>query len=69
MRLLLVASPAVRSTPLSPSARSVTGLFEWRNIWIYLVADFIGGAVAAFVFLFVLPAEKEIGDIEAASTE
>ena len=47
----------------------VTGLFEWSNIWIYLIADFLGAAVAAFAFLFVLPAEKEIGDIEAASTE
>jgi aquaporin Z len=48
---------------------SVTGLFEWSNIWIYLVADFLGGAAAAFAFLYVLPAETEIGDIEAASTE
>jgi aquaporin Z len=48
---------------------SVTGLFEWSNIWIYLVADFLGGAAAAFAFLYVLPAEKEIGDIEAASTD
>ena len=47
----------------------VTGLFEWSNIWIYFLADFLGGAAAAFAFLFVLPAEKEIGDIEAASTE
>jgi aquaporin Z len=46
----------------------VTGLFEWSNIWIYFLADFLGGAAAAFAFLFVLPAEKEIGDIEAAST-
>ena len=46
----------------------VTGLFEWSNIWIYLIADFLGGAVAAFAFLFVLPAEKVTGDIEAAST-
>jgi len=46
----------------------VTGLFEWSNIWIYLIADFLGGAVAAWAFLFVLPAEKATGDIEAAST-
>jgi aquaporin Z len=46
----------------------VTGLFEWSNIWIYLIADFLGAAVAAWAFLFVLPAEKEAGDIEAAST-
>jgi aquaporin Z len=47
----------------------VTGLLQWSNIWIYLIADFLGGAVAAYAFLFVLPAEKIAGDIEAASTE
>jgi aquaporin Z len=47
----------------------VTGLFKWSNIWIYLIADFLGAAVAAVAFLYVLPGEKEIGDIEAASTE
>jgi aquaporin Z len=47
----------------------VTGLFEWSNIWIYWIGDFVGGGVAAFAFLFVLPGEKEMGDIEAAATE
>ena len=47
----------------------VTGLFQWSNIWIYLIADFLGAAAAAWLFLFVLPAEKELGDIEAAATE
>jgi aquaporin Z len=47
----------------------VTGLFEWSNIWVYLVADFLGAAVAAWAFLFVLPAEKATGDIEAAAAE
>jgi len=47
----------------------VTGLFEWSNIWIYLLADFLGAGVAAWAFLFVLPGEKEAGDIEAAATE
>jgi aquaporin Z len=46
----------------------VTGLFEWSNIWIYFLADFLGAAVAAFAFLAILPAEKETGDTEAAST-
>jgi aquaporin Z len=46
----------------------VTGLFKWGNIWIYFVADFLGGAAAAYVFLYVLPAEKAAGDVEAAST-
>ena len=47
----------------------VTGLFKWSNIWIYVVADFLGGAVAAYAFLYVLPAEKLTGDVEAAGTE
>jgi aquaporin Z len=47
----------------------VTGLFQWSKIWIYLIADFLGAAIAARAFLFVLPAEKEMGDIEAAATE
>src|SRR5580765_6454263 len=46
----------------------VTGLFEWSNIWIYFLADFVGAAVAAYAFLAILPAEKEEGDTEAAST-
>ena len=47
----------------------VTGLLEWSNIWIYLIADFLGAGAAAFAFFYVLPAEKVAGDIEAASTE
>jgi aquaporin Z len=45
----------------------VTGLFKWSNIWIYLVADLLGAAVAAWLFLFVLPGEKVTGDLEAAA--
>ncbi len=47
----------------------VTWLLQWGNIWIYFLADFVGAAVAAYAFLFVLPGEKTTGDIEAASTE
>jgi aquaporin Z len=47
----------------------VTGLFEWSNIWIYFLADFLGAAAAAYAFLHVLPAEKPTGDVvEPAST-
>lgn len=46
----------------------VTGLFKWSDIWIYLLADFAGAVVAAYVFLYLLPAEKLSGDIEAAAT-
>ena len=48
----------------------VTGLFEWSNIWIYLLADLLGAAAAAYTFLYVLPAEKPTGDVvEPASTQ
>jgi aquaporin Z len=39
---------------------SVMGLFSWSNIWIYLLADFAGGAAAAFVFRYLNP-----GDLKA----
>jgi aquaporin Z len=32
---------------------SVLGAFKWANIWIYLVADFLGGAAAAGTFLYI----------------
>jgi aquaporin Z len=32
---------------------SVLGAFEWSHIWIYLLADFLGGAVAAGAFLYI----------------
>jgi aquaporin Z len=32
---------------------SVLGAFKWANIWIYLVADFLGGAAAAGAFLYI----------------
>ena len=36
---------------------SVLGLSSWANIWIYLVADFAGAAVAAGAFKALNPAE------------
>jgi aquaporin Z len=32
---------------------SVLGAFKWANIWIYLLADFLGGAAAAGAFLYI----------------
>ena len=46
----------------------VMGLFSWGDIWIYLLANFAGGAAAAYVFLFTLPGEKVEGDTVAAET-
>ncbi len=54
---------------IAPGAM-VTGLFEWDNIWIYLLGDVLGAAAAAYTFLFVLAAEQPTGDvIEPASAE
>jgi aquaporin Z len=38
---------------------SVMGISSWPNIWIYLVADFAGAAVAAAAFKALNPAERE----------
>jgi aquaporin Z len=32
---------------------SIMGLSSWANIWVYVVANLGGAAVAAFVFMFV----------------
>ena len=37
---------------------SCMGLSTWPNIWIYLVADFVGGAVAAGVFKTLNPTDN-----------
>jgi len=37
---------------------SVMGLSAWPNIWIYLVGNFAGGAVAAFIFKALNPGDK-----------
>ena len=37
---------------------SVMGLSSWPNFWIYVVADFVGGAVAAAAFKAVSPADN-----------
>jgi aquaporin Z len=44
----------------------VDGILPWSHIWIYLLANLLGGAVAAYVFLYVEAAEKPEGDLEAA---
>ncbi|MBI2094045.1 MAG: aquaporin [Candidatus Omnitrophica bacterium] len=40
---------------------SMLGLFSWSNLWIYLVAHFIGGAVAAFLFVTLNPEDRLSG--------
>jgi aquaporin Z len=43
--------------PAVATAISVLGLSSWSKIWIYLIADFGGAAVAAGVFKVLSPAE------------
>jgi aquaporin Z len=37
---------------------SVMGLSAWSNIWIYLLANFAGGAAAALIFKTLQPEDK-----------
>jgi hypothetical protein len=39
---------------------SVSGLLDWSNYWVYLLADLVGGAAAAAAFLYILPDERVI---------
>ena len=41
--------------PAVAIAASAIGLFSWSGIWIFLVANFAGGAVAALVFRLLNP--------------
>ena len=36
---------------------AVMGLFSWSAIWVYLLADLIGGALAGVVFLWMNPGD------------
>jgi len=36
---------------------SIMNMFAWSNIWIYLVAELLGGVVAAYVFRYAHPGE------------
>ena len=45
---------------------SVLGLFAWSNIWVYLLAQFVGGVAAAAVFLVTDPGEEKRRDAPAA---
>jgi aquaporin Z len=44
----------------------IYGILPWSHIWVYLIANLLGGVAAGFVFLYVQPAEKPEGDVEAA---
>lgn len=37
---------------------AVMGLFSWSAIWVYLLADFVGGALAGAAFLLMNPGDR-----------
>lgn len=37
---------------------SIIGMASWANLWVFLVADFAGGAAAAIVFKMINPEDK-----------
>jgi aquaporin Z len=43
--------------PAVATGITVMGISSWANYWIYLVADFLGGAVAALAFRLVSPGD------------
>src|SRR3984885_12991659 len=45
--------------PAVAAGISVMGLSSWANIWIYLVADFAGAALAAGAFAALNPVERD----------
>jgi aquaporin Z len=45
--------------PAVAVAISILGLSSWPNIWIYLLADFMGAAVAAGAFKALNPADRQ----------
>jgi aquaporin Z len=47
----------------------VDGILEFKDIWIYLLANLAGGAAAASVFLYTQPAEKTTGDERASEPD
>jgi aquaporin Z len=48
---------------------SVLGILSWSHIWVYLVAEFVAGGVAAGVFLLTQPGEKADGQERAAEPD
>jgi aquaporin Z len=45
---------------------TVLGVFSWSHIWVYLLANFAGGAAAAFAFRLTQPGEQPTGDRRSA---
>ena len=48
---------------------SVLGMFAWSNIWIYLLAELAGGAVAAAAFRLTQPVAEPETPVRGAQAE
>lgn len=53
--------------PAVAVAATVYGLFSWANIWIYLLAQPLGGVAAAIVFRYLNPADVAGGPVPKPS--
>jgi aquaporin Z len=45
---------------------TLMGMFSWSHIWIYILANVLGGAAAAEAFRLIEPAEVERSELRAA---
>jgi aquaporin Z len=57
----VVAIGRVTGAAINPAVAlggSVWGLFSWSALWIYWVAEFVGGALAGYLFLALNPDDK-----------
>jgi aquaporin Z len=48
--------------PAVAFALMLSGLFAWKWIWLYLVAQLVGGALAGLVFRYVEPEDRDLDD-------
>jgi aquaporin Z len=45
---------------------SLMGLFSWSHIWVYLLANLLGGAAAAAAFRLIVPTEEKADELRPA---
>jgi aquaporin Z len=66
------ATSSISGAAINPAVAlgaSVLGAFEWGNIWVYLIAGFAGGAVAAAVFRLTERAEDPAQPVRGGRSE
>ncbi len=62
----VVAAGKISGGALNPAiafGASIIGLLNWSNIWIYLIAELLAGAVAAFTFRYLNPDDARSGPL------